>query len=119
VARRLKPDLDRRAIKAYVVGNNFLYYQKARQRGKPPKFYGPDFYVVLGQEETDQLSYVVWEENNRYPDLIVERADRECVRADQERSRAEDERARAEAERARRERLEQKLRDLGFDPNDP
>lgn len=64
----LKPYLAQREITAYVAGNNFLYYQK----GKPPKFCGPDFYVVLGREETDQKSYVVWEEDDRFPDVIVE-----------------------------------------------
>ena len=64
----LKPYLAHKRITAYVAGNNFLYYQK----GKPPKFCGPDFYVVLGREETDQKSYVVWEEDNRFPDVIVE-----------------------------------------------
>ena len=64
----LKPHLDSLGIPAYVAGNNFLYYKK----GKPPKFCGPDFYVVLGRVETDQKSYVVWEEDNRFPDLIIE-----------------------------------------------
>lgn len=64
----LKPYLAERGVTAYVAGNNFLYYQK----GKPPKFCGRDFYVVLGREETDQKSYVVWEEDNRFPDIIVE-----------------------------------------------
>lgn len=64
----LKPYLAKRATKAYVAGNNFLYYQKAKR----PKFCGPDFYVVLGREETDQKSYVVWEEDDRFPDVIVE-----------------------------------------------
>jgi Uma2 family endonuclease len=64
----LKPYLADQGVKAYVAGNNFLYYQK----GKPPKFCGPDFYVVLGREDVGQLSYVVWEEDNRFPDVIVE-----------------------------------------------
>ena len=64
----LQPYLAQRSIPAYVAGNNFLYYQ----RGKPPKFCCPDFYVVLGQVETDQKSYVVWEENNRFPDVVIE-----------------------------------------------
>ncbi len=64
----LQTYLRKREINAYVAGNNFLYYQK----GKPPKFCGPDFYVVLGRQETDQKSYVVWEEDNRFPDVIVE-----------------------------------------------
>jgi Uma2 family endonuclease len=64
----LKPYLAEQGVKAYVAGNNFLYYQK----GKPPKFCGPDFYVVLGREDVGQLSYVVWEEDNRFPDVIIE-----------------------------------------------
>ncbi len=30
------------------------------------------FFVALGREETDQKSYVVWEEDNHYPDVIIE-----------------------------------------------
>ena len=60
--------LEQHSRVAYVAGNNFLYYR----RGRPPKFVGPDFYVVLGRANTYQKSYVVWEEGDRFPDVIIE-----------------------------------------------
>ena len=33
---------------------------------------GPDFFVVLGTERKTRKSWVVWEENGKYPNLIVE-----------------------------------------------
>ncbi|HAN45168.1 MAG TPA: hypothetical protein DCQ32_01285, partial [Cyanobacteria bacterium UBA8156] len=33
---------------------------------------GPDFFVVRHTERRERLSWVVWEEGGRYPDLIVE-----------------------------------------------
>ena len=36
-------------------------------------FRGPDFFVVLDVDgEVDRKSWIVWEENGRYPDVIVE-----------------------------------------------
>jgi hypothetical protein len=35
-------------------------------------FRGPDFFVVLGAERTPRKSWVVWEEDGKYPNLIVE-----------------------------------------------
>ena len=48
-----------------------------------------------------------------------QRADQERVRAEQERLRAEQEQQRAEQERLRADRLAQRLRDLGLDPDQP
>jgi hypothetical protein len=33
---------------------------------------GPDFFVVLGTERKIRKSWVVWDENGKYPNLIVE-----------------------------------------------
>lgn len=68
----LKPYLAARSIPAFVGGNMFLYYQKSAHKGKQPKFCGPDFFVALGREEDDKKSYVVWEEDHHFPDVIVE-----------------------------------------------
>ena len=52
-------------------GTQFIYYSSAQVRNKD--FRGPDFFVVLGVDgRTDRLGWVVWEENGRYLDAIVE-----------------------------------------------
>lgn len=55
----------------FVGGNMFIYYSSAQVRNKD--FRGPDFFVVLGVDgRADRPGWVVWEENGRYPDVIVE-----------------------------------------------
>jgi Uma2 family endonuclease len=55
----------------YAGGNMFIYYciEQARTR----EYRGPDFFVVLGVDGTRmRKAWVVWEEDGRYPDVIVE-----------------------------------------------
>ncbi len=55
----------------YVGGNMFLYYslEQARRR----YYRGPDFFVVKGVDGTrPRDAWIVWEEEGRYPDLILE-----------------------------------------------
>jgi Uma2 family endonuclease len=54
----------------YAFGNLTVYYSP-RQR-KSEQFRGPDFFVVLGTERKPRKSWVVWEEDGKYPNLIVE-----------------------------------------------
>lgn len=54
----------------YASGNLTLYYSP-RQR-KSEQFRGPDFFVVLGTERKLRKSWVVWEEDGKYPNVIVE-----------------------------------------------
>ncbi|HEY9881179.1 MAG TPA: Uma2 family endonuclease [Leptolyngbyaceae cyanobacterium] len=54
----------------YASGNLTVYYSP-RQR-KSEYFRGPDFFVVLGTENRPRKSWVVWEEEGRYPNVIVE-----------------------------------------------
>ncbi|MFB2835407.1 Uma2 family endonuclease [Floridanema evergladense] len=54
----------------YAFGNLTIYYSP-RQR-KSEKFRGPDFFVVLGTERKPRKSWVVWEEDGKYPNVIVE-----------------------------------------------
>ncbi|GET43442.1 Uma2 family endonuclease [Microseira wollei] len=54
----------------YACGNLTIYYSP-RQR-KSEKFRGPDFFVVLGTERKPRKSWVVWEEDGKYPNVIVE-----------------------------------------------
>ncbi|BAZ04223.1 Uma2 family endonuclease [Calothrix sp. NIES-3974] len=55
----------------FVGGNMFIYYSSKQARNRD--FKGPDFFVVLDVEKNPQrLGWVVWEENGRYPDVIIE-----------------------------------------------
>ncbi len=54
----------------YATGNLTIYYSP-RQR-KSENFRGPDFFVVLGTERKTRKSWVVWEEDGKYPNVIVE-----------------------------------------------
>jgi Uma2 family endonuclease len=55
----------------FVGGNMFVYYSSQQVRNK--EFRGPDFLVVLDVPHNPaRQGWVVWEENGRYPDMIVE-----------------------------------------------
>ncbi|MEH2288190.1 Uma2 family endonuclease [Nostoc sp.] len=54
----------------YACGNMTIYYSP-RQR-KSEQFRGPDFFVVLNTERKIRKSWVVWEEDGKYPNVIVE-----------------------------------------------
>ncbi|MEQ9620826.1 Uma2 family endonuclease [Coleofasciculus chthonoplastes] len=54
----------------YVAGNLTIYYSP-RQR-KSEHFRGPDFFVVLDTERKTRKSWVVWDEDGKYPNLIIE-----------------------------------------------
>ena len=54
----------------YASGNLTIYYN-AEQLNKRD-FCGPDFFVVLDTEKRPRKSWVVWGEQGKYPDVIVE-----------------------------------------------
>lgn len=54
----------------YASGNLTIYYSPTQR--KSSDFWGPDFFVVLGTERKPRKSWVVWEEDGKYPNLIVE-----------------------------------------------
>ena len=55
----------------FVGGNMFIYYSSRQARNRD--FKGPDFFVVLNVEENpSRQGWVVWEEEGRYPDVIIE-----------------------------------------------
>ncbi|MEO1395034.1 MAG: Uma2 family endonuclease [Cyanobacteria bacterium J06634_5] len=55
----------------YFSAGNLTVYYSPRQR-KSEDFRGPDFFVVLGAEKRPRKSWVVWDENGQYPNIIVE-----------------------------------------------
>lgn len=54
----------------YVGGDMFLYYSETQS--KRNDYRGPDFYVVLDCDDHERKSWVVWEEDGRTPDVIIE-----------------------------------------------
>ncbi|MCS6920237.1 MAG: Uma2 family endonuclease [Fimbriimonadales bacterium] len=68
----------------FCGGNMFIYYSvqqakeiedyvEAEEIARKPKFKGPDFFLVLGVDGTKPRdSWVVWQEDGKYPDLVVE-----------------------------------------------
>ena len=54
----------------YAGGNMFLYFSETQARKND--FRGPDFFVVLGTDRHERRAWVVWEEDGKAPDVIVE-----------------------------------------------
>ncbi|WP_026736490.1 Uma2 family endonuclease [Fischerella sp. PCC 9605] len=54
----------------FAAGNLTIYYSPHQR--KSSDFRGPDFFVVLGTERKPRKSWVVWEEDGKYPNVIVE-----------------------------------------------
>lgn len=55
----------------FFIGANLTIYF-SRQQLKNRDFRGPDFFLVKDTEKRSRNSWVVWEEDGRYPDLIIE-----------------------------------------------
>jgi Uma2 family endonuclease len=54
----------------FAAGNLTIYY--SLRQIKNQDFRGPDFFVVQGTERRDRKSWTVWEEDGKYPNVIVE-----------------------------------------------
>lgn len=54
----------------YAAGNLTIYYSQRRRKSED--FRGPDFFVVLGAERKPRRSWVVWQEDGKYPNIIIE-----------------------------------------------
>ncbi|WP_245788802.1 Uma2 family endonuclease [Spirulina major] len=55
----------------YASGNMFVYYSLAQIKNRD--FHGPDFFVALNVDgKKERQGWVVWEEDGKYPDVIVE-----------------------------------------------
>lgn len=54
----------------YAVGNLTIYYSPRQLKSELCR--GPDFFVVLGTERKARKSWAVWEEDGKYPNVIVE-----------------------------------------------
>ena len=54
----------------FASGNLTIYFSPKQIKSRD--FRGPDFFVVLGTEKRSRKSWVVWEEDGKYPNAIVE-----------------------------------------------
>lgn len=54
----------------FCAGNITIYYSPNQRKSE--YFRGPDFFVVLDTERKPRNSWVVWEEDGKYPNIIVE-----------------------------------------------
>jgi Uma2 family endonuclease len=54
----------------FAAGNLTIYFSPRQLKSE--KFRGPDFFVVLGTEKKPRKSWTVWDEDGRYPNMIVE-----------------------------------------------
>ncbi len=55
----------------FAGGNMFIYYSRTQKLNQD--FRGPDFFIALDVDASrERQGWVVWEEEGRYPDVIVE-----------------------------------------------
>lgn len=54
----------------YAAGNLTIYYSLNKRKSQD--FRGPDFFVVLDSDRKTRKSWVVWEEDGKYPNVILE-----------------------------------------------
>lgn len=54
----------------YISGNLTVYYNQKQLKSRD--FAGPDVFVVLGTEKRDRRSWVVWDEDGKYPNVVIE-----------------------------------------------
>jgi Uma2 family endonuclease len=55
----------------FFIGANLTVYY-SQQQLKNRDFRGPDFFLIADTEKRPRRSWVVWEEDGKYPDLIIE-----------------------------------------------
>ena len=57
----------------FAGGNMFIYFSAEQVRNRD--YRGPDFFVVTGVDGSrERGAWIVWEENGRYPNVIIELA---------------------------------------------
>jgi Uma2 family endonuclease len=66
----------------YVGGNMFFYFSETQ--AKHNDFRGPDVFVVLDCVKKERKSWVVWEEDGRRPDVIIELTSPSTEKVDRE-----------------------------------
>jgi Uma2 family endonuclease len=70
----------------YVTGNLTIFFSPDEKITE--KMSGPDFFVVLNVDPRPRSSWMVWKENYRYPNLIIELLSDSTAKGDRETKRA-------------------------------
>lgn len=70
----------------FIGANLTVYYSQTELRHR--EFRGPDFFLVTGVSREPRNSWVVWAENGRYPDLIIELLSPSTARVDRHEKKA-------------------------------
>lgn len=65
----------------YATGNLTIYFSPEHITTRD--FRGPDFFVVLGTENKPRKSWVLWAEQGKYPNLIIELLSNSTAKVDQ------------------------------------
>lgn len=65
----------------YFIGANLTVYYSLQQL-RDREFRGPDFFLVKNTTKQPRASWVVWEEDGKYPDLIIELLSNSTARVD-------------------------------------
>ena len=66
----------------YAAGNLTIYYSRNQRRNED--FRGPDFFVVLDTERKTRKSWVIWDEDGKYPNFILEILSDSTAKVDRE-----------------------------------
>lgn len=67
----------------FVTGNLTIYYSPNQKKSED--FRGPDFFVVTGTTENwSRRSWVVWQEEGKYPNIIIEILSSSTAKVDRE-----------------------------------
>ena len=64
----------------FIGANLTVYYSQQQLRNRD--FRGPDFFLITNTEKRPRRSWVVWEEDGRYPDIIIELLSDSTARVD-------------------------------------
>jgi Uma2 family endonuclease len=64
----------------FIGANLTVYYSQQQLRNRD--FRGPDLFLITNTEKRPRRSWVVWEEDGKYPDLIVELLSPSTARVD-------------------------------------
>ncbi|HIK12435.1 MAG TPA: Uma2 family endonuclease [Oscillatoriaceae cyanobacterium M33_DOE_052] len=54
----------------FAAANLTVYYSSQQRKNQDLR--GPDFFVVLNTERRERKSWVVWEEDGKYPNVVIE-----------------------------------------------
>ncbi|MEG4440895.1 Uma2 family endonuclease [Microcoleus sp. AT9_B5] len=64
----------------FIGANLTVYYSQQQLRNRD--FRGPDLFLITNTEKRPRRSWVVWEEDGKYPDLIIELLSTSTARVD-------------------------------------